>query len=183
MNGKLPFGRRGRPAKISAPSARAPNLAPSLTPAQRALLFEAGEAPAVETAAISSTEIAPWSRPAALVASLAVTGVVAAFALAGESREPLELAGSILSVGSNLAANLWLTQKFCALARLHGFAAFALTGALLGLGLSFAAARIGLGDTELGYEVDALSGAGAALLYRLLAGRQSVCKRSGTRFA
>jgi hypothetical protein len=170
MKSEAVFGRRSQPAKISAPFARAP----ALTPQQRALLFESGESPCVEPAAISLEEIAPWSRPAAFAASLAVTGVVAAFTLAGESREPLALAVAILSLASNLSATLWTTQKFCALARLPYFAAFALTGALLGLGLSFVTARLGLGETETGYGIDAVSGAGAALLYRLLAGRKAV---------
>jgi hypothetical protein len=169
MTQTVPFGRRGaaRAPKAAALDAR---QAPALTPAQRALLFGAGEAPCPEPAPALARELAPWSPRAALAASLAVAGLVAALTLAGESREPVALAVSALSLAANLAGNLWLTQKIGALARQPGLAAFALTGALLGLGLSFAAARLGLGHTELGYEMDALSGAGAALLYRLLAG-------------
>jgi hypothetical protein len=169
MTSQVAFGRRGQPAKTSAP----PSFAPSLTPRQRALLFEASEAPRIESAAVSTHEIAPWSRRAAFAASLAVTCMVAAFTMADAARAPLALAGSIFGLGSNLAANLWLTHKFCGWSRLHGFAAFALSGALLGVGMSLITARLGLGETELGYGVDAASGAGAALLYRLLAGRKA----------
>jgi hypothetical protein len=166
MTPKAVFGRRGQSAKNAAP----PSFAPALTPQQRALLFGAGEAPCPEPAPAASRGIAPWSPRAALAASLAVAGLVVALRLAGESCEPVALAVSALSLAANLAGNLWLTQKMGALARRPGFIAFALTGALLGLGLSFAAARLGLGDTGLGYPMDALSGAGAALFYRLLAG-------------
>jgi hypothetical protein len=165
----VPFGRRDT-ARAQKPAALDALRAPALTPQQRALLFGAGEETCPESAPAPSRGIAPWSPRAALAASLAVAGLVAALTLAGESREPVALAVSALSLAANLAGNLWLTQKIGALARQPGLAAFALTGALLGLGLSFAAARLGLGHTELGYEMDALSGAGAALLYRLLAG-------------
>jgi hypothetical protein len=169
MTPKAAFGRRGQPAQISEPA----SFAPALTPEQRALLFDASEAQPVEPPKISSREIAPWSRRAALASSLAVTFPVAALTLAGGAQEPLALVGSIFAIASNLAANLWLAQKLCGWTRLPGFAAFALTGALLGLAMSFVTARLGLGENELGYGVDALSGAGAALLYRLLSGRKA----------
>jgi hypothetical protein len=169
MTAKAAFGRRGQPAEFSGRS----SFAPALTPEQRALLFDASEAAHVEPPHISSGEIAPWSRRAALASSLAVTFPVAALTLADEAQEPLALAGSILALASNLAANLWLAQKICGWTRLQSFIAFAVTGALIGLGMSLVTAQLGLGETELGFWIDALSGAGAALLYRLLAGRKN----------
>jgi hypothetical protein len=173
------FGRRGPPVTNPAPCLRAPTLAPD----RRALLFgSAAETTSAETTpvspALAAGGIAPWSRTAAFAASLAVTCIVAAFTLGGDSREPVALAATILSFGANLAANLWMTQKFCALARLPGFVAFALTGALLGLGVSFVTARLGLGETAPDDAIDALAGASAALLYRLLAGRNTQTRKS-----
>jgi hypothetical protein len=168
MTQKTSFGRRGRIAKIPAAPA---SFEPAPCPEQRAFLFGEGEAPSVEKAA-SSGEIAPWSGRAAFAAGFSVTGFVVAFTLVGGPQEPVALAGSIFATGSNLAANLWLTQKFCAWVRLSSPWAFAATGAVLGVGVSFVTEQLGFGATELGYGMEAVSGAGAALLYHLLAGRK-----------
>ncbi len=161
MNPKASFGRRGQNMKI--PAAPAPSFEPALFPEQSALLF-------ADSAATSTGEIAPWSGRAAFAAGFAVTSVVAAFTLAGGPQEPVALAGSIFATGSNLAANLWLTQKFCGWVGRPSLWAFALAGAALGVGVSFITEQLGFGETELGYGLEAVSGAGAALLYRLLAG-------------
>jgi hypothetical protein len=183
----------------SSASGRAPGGAPdialdvALTPEQRALLF-GGNAPA-ERAIVATTR---RSRLAAFVACAAVTALVsvltlvgaphdnvaalppqleeqakAVFQLAGGWFTPLTLAWSIFVIGSNLAANLWVTQKVCGWRNWSGFPAFSLIGAGTSVAIAFATALIGLGETEIGYAMEALSGGGAAALYRLLAGRRS----------
>ncbi len=176
MNPKATFGRRSRNTKI--PAASAVSLEPALRPEQRALLFNGREAPSAEKSA-SIGEIAPWSGRAAFTAGFAVTGLVVVSLLVSGPQEPVALASSIFATGSNLSANLWLTQKFCAWARRPGLPAFALTGAALGVGVPFVTEQLGFGETELGFGMEALSGAGAALLYRLLAGRTAFPRISG----
>lgn len=167
----------------------------ALTPAQRAYLFGA-DAPAAREDILRAKK--PKTRGAGLIACLAVTAVVVAltllgkphdtvaalppqledqakavFQLAGRWFTPLTLAWSIFIIASNLAANLWLTEKLCGWRRWSGFPAFSLIGAAMSVVVAFATALIGLGDTEIGYGMEALSGGGAAALYRLLAGRRS----------
>lgn len=167
----------------------------ALTPEQRAFLFGA-DAPAQPEAANAART--RRSRLAAFVACAAVTALVSAatlvgqphdsvaalppqledqakavFQLAGSWFTPLTLAWSIFVIGSNLAANLWVTEKLCGWRRWSGLAAFSLIGAGASVMIAFATALIGLGETEIGYAMEALSGGGAAALYRLLAGRRS----------
>ncbi len=192
------FGRRGlaAPTKNVAPPATA-SLDVALTPEQRALLFgDDKAAPAArENGAATEHHHAPWSRWAGFAACTAATCVVAAFTMVGQPPhdaiaamptalepaakgllkgaggswfQPLSLAWSLFVISSNLAFNLWLTHKICSFNRLRSLAAYALAGAVISAGLAFATAMIGLGDLEIGYAMEALSGGGAAVLYRLL---------------
>jgi hypothetical protein len=186
------FGRRGLAAPDAAPTqALGGELA--LTPEQRAYLFGA-EALPVEDAPAAKAHV----RHAGFIACAAITALVAAltllgkphdnvaalppqleeqakavFQLAGNWFTPLALAWSIFVIASNLAANLWLTQKVCGWRNWSGFPAFSLIGAVTSVAVAFAAAVIGLGETEIGYAMEAVSGGGVAALYRLLAGRRS----------
>ena len=167
----------------------------ALTPEQRAFLFGV-DAPAQPEATDAART--RRSRLAAFVACAAVTALVSALTLVGQPHDtvaalppqleeqakavfqlaggwftPLTLAWSIFVIGSNLAANLWVTEKLCGWRRWSGLAAFSLIGAGASVTIAFATALIGLGETEIGYAMEALSGGGAAALYRLLAGRRS----------
>jgi hypothetical protein len=186
------FGRRGLAAPDAAPAqALGGDLA--LTPEQRAYLFGA-EASPIEDAPAAKVHV----RHAGFIACAAITALVAAltllgkphdtvaalppqleeqakavFQLAGGWFEPLALAWSIFVIASNLAANLWLTQKLCSWRSWSGFPAFSLIGAATSVAVAFATGVIGLGETEIGYAMEAVSGGGVAALYRLLAGRGS----------
>lgn len=191
------FGRRGlaAPKTIAAPASASFGVA--LTPEQRAILLGDGKAASAARKNQAATEhhVAPWSRWAGFAACAAATCVVAAFSMVGGPPhdsiaampsalepaakgllkgasggwfQPLSLAWSLFVISSNLAFNLWLTHKFCNLNRLRGLAAYGLIGAVISAGLAFATAMLGLGDSEIGYFMEALSGGGAALLYRLL---------------
>ncbi len=191
------FGRRGvaAPKKNAAPAIMSCDVA--LTPEQRAHLLgdDKASSGARNNGATPAHEAAPWSRWAGFAACAAATCVVAALTLIGHPQhdsiaamptalepaakgllkgagggwfEPLSLAWSIFVISSNLAFNLWLTHKFCNMKRFRGLAAYGLTGAAISAGLAFATAMLGLGDSEIGYSMEALSGGGAAVLYRLL---------------
>ena len=76
-------------------------------------------------------------------------------------------------IGSNLGLVLWLTQKLCTLFGVQGLAAVALIGAVLNLAFTSLTSTLGLGEDQTGLAVAALAGAGAAVIYRLLAGRRT----------
>jgi hypothetical protein len=186
------FGRRGLAAPDAAPfQALGGDLA--LTPEQRAYLFGAETLP-VEDEPAAKVHV----RHAGFIACAAITALVAALTLLGKPHDtvaalppqleeqakavfqlaggwfaPLALAWSIFVIASNLAANLWLTQKLCGWRNWSGFPAFSLIGAATSVVVAFATGAIGLGETEIGYAMEAVSGGGAAALYRLLAGRRS----------
>ncbi|WP_374546062.1 hypothetical protein [Rhodoblastus sp.] len=194
MTKAVAFGRRGlKPLDRASP---APAFAePALTPEQRAVLFGAEHAPAPDESARATR---PPRRRAALIACLAVTALVSAVTLVGQPHdvaaglpplladqaapllrlaggwfEPLLLALSVISIASNCAANLWFAEKFCGLREWTGVPAFALSGAVTSVALAQITALIGMGGGEWGIGFDALTGAGVAALYRLLAGRSS----------
>jgi hypothetical protein len=193
MNKPASFGRRGSAALKNAAPVQALGGDLALTPEQRAYLFGAEAAP-VEDAPAAKVHV----RHAGFIACAATTALVAAltllgkphdtvaalppqlegqakavFQLAGDWFTPLALAWSIFVIASNLAANLWLTQKFCGWRNWSGFPAFSLIGAGMSVAVAFATGAIGLGETEIGYAMEAVSGGGVAALYRLLAGRRS----------
>ncbi len=200
MNQTAQFGRRGAasPPK-KAPAASSASFDVVLSPEQRALLLGDARAPAEAWAGPSGAQdihAAPWSRWAGFAACAASTCMVAAFTLTGKPHETIaalppmlepaakdlvaqtaggwfgavSIAWSIFIIASNLGLNLWLSHKFCALARWRGLPAFTLTGAAMSAAIAFLTAIVGLGEFEIGYAMEALSGAGAAFLYRLLAG-------------
>ena len=196
MNETVTFGRRrAAPPSLPTASFQATPLDVALTPEQRAYIFGAESLPE-ESPRREGAVLPPHSRRAAWVACGAVTAIVtaatllgkshdtvaalppamaeqakAAFALAGDGFGPVLLFWSIFVVCCNLAANLWLTRKFCFWFGWFGVPAFVATSALLSVVVATTTGFIGLGDTEIGYFAEAASGAGAGLLYRLLAGR------------
>jgi hypothetical protein len=191
------FGRRNAAAPVARRAAVAPpgdSSAIALTPEQRAYLFGAD----AETADAAPERPPAPARFAGPIACLSITALVAAltlfgkphdsvaalppgledqakavFQLAGGWFEPLTLLWSIFVIAANLSANLWLTQKFCGWGRWSGLPAFSAIGAVMSVMVAFLTALIGLGDSEIGYVFEALSGGGAAALYRLLAGRRA----------
>jgi hypothetical protein len=197
MKQQAAFGRRNAAAPIARRAAVAPQGESgeiALTPEQRAYLFGAG-AEAGDAAPERPPAPARFAGP---VACLSVTALVAAltllgkphdtvaalppgledqakavFQLAGGWFEPLTLLWSIFVIAANLSANLWLTQKLCFWRGWSGLSAFSATGAGMSVAVAFLTALIGLGDSEIGYALEAFSGGGAAALYRLLAGRRS----------
>ena len=198
MTPKAQFGRRGlATAQKPAAPAPMPSLDVALTPEQRAFLFAGRDAPSAERKeSAPASEIAPWTRISAFAASAAIACLVAALVLVGRPHEngaglnealepasqilfdqkggglfePVDLAWSILLIVSQLLLTLGTTQKFCALTRLGGPAAFVLTGAFVGAALGFVTTQFGLDELHLGAIVTGVSGAGAALLYWLLTG-------------
>jgi hypothetical protein len=193
------FGRRGLSAPKTSVAAAPVSFDVAMTPEQRALLLgdcRNGDAAAQSFAAPSDAHRAPWSRGAGFAACAASTCLVAAFTLTGKPHDNIaalpsmfepaakdlvaQTAGgwfgaisilwSIFIIASNLGLNLWLSHKFCALAQWRGLSAFASTGAAVSVAVAFVTATLGLGDSEIGYVMEALSGGGAAFLYRLLAG-------------
>jgi hypothetical protein len=84
---------------------------------------------------------------------------------------PAELATDVVVIGSNLGMALWLSHKIAAALGVRGLAATALIGAFLNLAFAVATSALGFGD-DPAPAVAALSGAGAAVFYRLLAGRR-----------
>jgi hypothetical protein len=91
-------------------------------------------------------------------------------ALAGPVAGPLALAWSIVVNYANFSANLWLTRKLAGALGVAGVPAFAGIGAVLGLGVAWVSYVAGLGDSDIGFAMEALAGAGVAGLYRLLSG-------------
>ncbi|WP_296714220.1 hypothetical protein [Rhodoblastus sp.] len=193
MNKPASFGRRGSAAPKHAAPVQALGGDLALTPEQRAYLFGAEAAPVEEAPAakvhVRHAGFIACAATTALVAALTLLGkphdtvaalppqleeqAKAVFQLAGSWFTPLALAWSIFVIASNLAANLWLTQKFCGWRNWSGFPAFSLIGAATSVAVAFATGVIGLGETEIGYAMEAVSGGGVAALYRLLAGRRS----------
>jgi hypothetical protein len=193
------FGRRGLAAPKKTSPAAAGDFDVVLTPEQRAWLLDDGNLSA-ETrrspSAASDPHALPWSRWAGFAACTASTCLVAAFTLTGKPHEiiaalppmfepaakdlvaqtaggwfgAVSIAWSIFIIASNLGLNLWLSHKFCGLTQWRGLPAFTLTGAAVSAAIAFLTAAVGLGDSEIGYAMEALSGGGAAFLYRLLAG-------------
>ncbi len=197
MSGQTSFGRRGlaeRPAAAPAPGSSSADMA--LTPEQRAYLFGADKAADKENFGLAPTgEVPRWSRLAAFMACCVAACFVVVFTVVGRHHgaaasadadaaaktllggsagwlEPASMLWTIISVSTQLATNLWLTNKFCAWMRLGGIGAFAMAGAWIGAGLAFLTQLVGFGAPDMSYTLLACSGAGAAALYRLLAGRR-----------
>ncbi len=84
---------------------------------------------------------------------------------------PAELAQEILLIGSNLGVALWLTHMIAGLFGVRSLPAVALIGAVLNLALILLTSTLEVGEGP-GLVVAALSGAGAAVFYRLMAGRR-----------
>lgn len=195
MSANPSFGRRGLSDKPSARPASSPS-APGveLTPEQRAYLFGAKTDSQADAAVpTASGEVPPWSRRAAFAACFAAACFVLAFTafaptpdvaasadveaakklLGGGARwlQPAALLWGIVSVSSQFAGTLWLTNKFCTLMRFGGLPAFAFAGAWIAAGLAFLTELVGLGAPDMSFLLLVGSGAGAAAFYRLLAGR------------
>jgi len=97
----------------------------------------------------------------------------AAFGLLGQWSGLAALAWSISVIAANLGANLWCTRKLSALAGWRGLTPILATGAGVSVAIAYVTALLGLGESEIGYALEALSGAGVAGLYRLLSGRKT----------
>ena len=189
MNKPASFGRRGVAAPRKTPAPETTEL--SLTPEQRTYLFGATAAPPRDE---PEGAIEPLhARHAGLIASLAATALITGLSFIGKPQDaatpplgldaqagallglaegwlgPLGLAWSIFATASNVAFNLWLTRKVCAWRNATTLPAFALAGAVASAAIAFFTAMLGLGDSEIGYAMEALAGGAAAALYRLLA--------------
>ena len=134
-------------------------------------------------------------RRAGLVACAAATAVVVALgALGGHGprwrgcRTPsrrragihvligaaaLALIWSIAVNFANFSANLWLTRKLSGVLGVATLPAYMGLGAALGVGAAWLSCVTGMGDSNIGYDMEALAGAGVAGLYRLLSGSVS----------
>jgi hypothetical protein len=97
----------------------------------------------------------------------------AVFGMMGPSAGLVALAWSVFVIAANLGANLWFTRKLAALAGWRGLTPFMASGAGVSVAIAFVTALLGLGESEIGYAFEALSGAGVAGLYRWLSGRQA----------
>jgi hypothetical protein len=93
-----------------------------------------------------------------------------ALALIGSGAGPLALVWSILVNFGNFSANLWLTRKISGALGVATLPAFLGLGAGLGFGVAWLSCVAGMGDSEIGYAMEALAGAGVAGLYWLLSG-------------
>ncbi len=102
---------------------------------------------------------------------LAATGLAATGATVFGATGPGALAWLLFSVASNIGTSCWLTHKFCGWRGLGDFVAYGIVGACISAALSYLSAFLGLGESDLGYAADAVTGGVAALLYLLLAGR------------
>lgn len=194
------FGRRNRAlARPPAKPAPAPQLV--LTPEQRARLFDDAdpEKPTAWPSVAAPREAAPAPvRRAGLVACAAATAVVAALgalgghdaalagmpqavapmsrdflSLIGAGAGPLALIWSIAVNFANFSANLWLTRKVCGALGVAALPPYMGLGAALGVGAAWLSGVAGLGDSDIGYVMEAFAGAGVAGLYRLLSGAAS----------
>lgn len=196
MSGQTSFGRRGLGERRVGAPAQSPSSADvALTPEQRAYLFGADTPADKENFGIAPTgEVPRWSRLAAFMACSVAACFVVVFTVVGRHHgaaggsdagvakrllggsarwlEPASMLWTIVSVSSQLATNLWLTNKFCTRMRMGGIGTFAMAGAWIGAGLAFLTQLVGLGAPDMSYLLLAASGAGAAALYRLLAGRR-----------
>jgi len=177
MSKTASFGRRRAATPRAVPAPKSDDIA--LTPEQRAALFDAPELSEINATSPMRQASArpPAARNATTVATLAVAVLVLALAIrlprdGGDASAPLTLTETLLSISANLAASLWLTRMICAAFKWSALPAFAALGGGASLGLAVAAATLGLGD-EISPPTAALAGAGAAALYRLIAGRRS----------
>ena len=164
------FGRRG----VSPPGALPPQGPArrddiALTPDQRALLF----APRDAEVATAKPPVAS-NRLAATLAALSIALTVVAFTFhmprGGAALVPLRLGWSLFSVGSDLAASLWATRKFCGWFGWSSVPGFFLAGAAISWAFSLFNAAIGFGD-DLTPTLAVPAGGAAAAFYCLLAGR------------
>lgn len=171
MNRTASFGRRGAAAPNPAPRPPVVPLSDEiiLTPEQRALLFAAPEA-AVAVAQAPAVS----RRLAANLAALSVTLLVVAVTFrpqrGSDASIALSLGWSLVSVGSDLVANLWLTRKICGWRGWSGVPAFFLTGAAISWAFVLFNAAIGFGD-DLTPALSVPAGGAAAAFYCVLAGR------------
>ena len=88
-------------------------------------------------------------------------------------RRPFALIWSIAVNFANFSANLWLTRKVCGVLGVATLPAYMGLGAALGVGAAWLSCVSGMGDSNIGYAMEALAGAGVAGLYRLLSGSVS----------
>lgn len=191
------FGRRNRAIAPPPPPAK-PQVV--LTPEQRASLF-AGEP---ETGAAQSKFDAealdhPHLRRAAWLSCAVMTALAVALTQFGKPHDslaalpsvlapmgetfvgmmgpwggPMALAWSIFIIAANLGSNLWLTRQIGAFAGWRGLAPYLASGAGVSVAIAFGSALLGLGESEIGYGLEALTGAGVAGLYRLLSGARTL---------
>jgi hypothetical protein len=185
------FGRRNRAlARPPARPAPAPELV--LTPEQRARLFDDAdpEKPTAWPSVAAPREAARAPvRRAGLVACAAGTAVVVALgafgghdaaladsdflSLIGSGAGSFALIWSIAVNFANFSANLWLTRKLSGVLGVATLPAYMGLGAALGVGAAWLSCVTGMGDSNIGYDMEALAGAGVAGLYRLLSGSVS----------
>jgi hypothetical protein len=193
------FGRRNRALAPSAPvTAPKPELV--LTPEQRAYLFGAREKEEAAEPDLAGAYARPTPEPrpvrrAGLIACAAMTALAVALssigkhdaalagvptaiepmtenflALVGPAAGPFALAWSIFVNFANFSANLWLTRKLSGALGLAGLPAYAGLGAAIGLCVALLSSVAGLGESDIGFAMEALAGAGVAGLYWLLSG-------------
>jgi len=187
------FGRRNR-APARDPATPAPSAELALTQEQRAYLFAGEEWETASGVATAPLPVRP-TRRAALIASAAMTATTVALGaigqhdaalaglppamepmtqefltLIGAAAAPLALAWSLVVNFLNFSANLWLTRALAGAFGLSSLPAYAGIGALLGVGMAWLSAVLGLGASEIGLGMEALAGAGVAALYRQLSG-------------